>query len=227
MRKTTASINLFDWSKFTFFTGAEGDGGDSGDGTKPDPDPEGGVDDPTDTPDGGEGGDDAPDDKDTEGLKSALSKERKARRDAEKELRTFRKEREDRENADKSELTKAQERLTKRDAQVTALANRLRDSAVNSAITTAATALKFRDMDDALRLVERSGIEIDQDEDTPENVEVDVKSVQAAVQALAKAKPHLLIAGGDEDPSGGKFGGKKKTSSEADEEALKKRYPAL
>jgi len=77
-----------------------------------------------------------------------------------------------------------------------------------------------------LSLIDRSTIGVEQDEDDLADVEVDEKSVERAVKALAAKKPHLLIADGDEQPSGGKFGGHK-TKDEADQAALEARYPAL
>src|SRR5690606_17927203 len=116
--------------------------------------------------------------------------------------------------------------------KATKLAAKLLTNAVDTAIIKVGTALKFRDLDDALKLVDRSEIDVEQDEDDPSDVEIDTKTVEAALKALAKAKPHLLIPDGDGDEgsgekSGSKFGGSRKSKDDLDEERLRELYPAL
>ena len=48
-----------------------------------------------------------------------------------------------------------------------------------------------------------------------------------ALKALAKAKPHLLVAEGEGTKSASKFGGGQKSQDQLDEEALMAKYPAL
>jgi hypothetical protein len=223
MRCSTAKVDFseFDWSQFAVFRGAEGEGDDSGTNDPP-------ADPPNDEGDEGDDGGDPPEDKeDTSGLKSALQKERADRRKLEKDLKALQRAQKAQEDAEKSDLDKASEALKLRETQVTALASTLRESSLEAALSRAAVGLKFRDTDDVIRLVDRSAIDIDQDEDNPADITIDEKSVQIAVQALAKKKPHLLIADGQQDPSGSPRGGSKKTSAELTEEDLKKKYPAL
>jgi hypothetical protein len=134
---------------------------------------------------------------------------------------------EDRANADKSEVDRAKAAETKATERVAALATKLRDTALENAITKAANAAKFRDPSDVMALISRSDIVIEQDEDNPADIEIDEKSVTRAVAALAAKKPHLVLADGDDGPSGGKFGGGRKEPKKTDEEALKAKYPSL
>jgi len=174
-----------------------------------------------------EGGESKDKDTGNDALKSALQKERRARKAAERQAKELQKFKEEKENADKSETDKAKDEATKAADRATKLANKLRDTAVDNAIIKQGGKLKFRDIDDALKLIDRSAIEVDQDEDEPDDITVDESSVEAALKALAKAKPHLIIAEGQEDKSGSKFGGGRKPQKDADEDALRDRYPAL
>ena len=185
------------------------------------------------------GGDDEDKDKDEEdqggdktggvdGLKSALRKERLQRREFEKELKELKKFKDEAEAKDKTATEKAQEDAAKATEKATKLAGQLRTSAVNNEIIKLGTQLKFRDIDDALRLVDREEIEVDQDDEDPSAIEVDPKSVEAALKALAKQKPHLLKTDGeDAGPSASKFGGGRQSKEELDDEALRAKYPAL
>jgi len=161
-------------------------------------------------------------------LKSALQKERKAAKDAQRALKLAQKRLDEIDSKDKSETEKAKEDKAKADSKAQKLAARLKEVAVDNAIIKIGGSLKFRDIDDALKLVSRELIEVDQDEDDPAEVEVTESTVKAALEKLAKAKPHLIVADGQEDRSGSKFnGGGRKSNKEMDEEDLKKRYPAL
>lgn len=162
-----------------------------------------------------------------EGLKSALKKERTERRRLDKELKAALKFKEEAESKDKTETDKAKDEATKASARADRLTTRLREQAVDTEIIKAGTKLKFRDLDDALKLINREDIEIDQDEDDPSDITVDVKSVEDALKALAKNKPHLLVAEGSTERSGSKFAGGKKSQDELDEDALRGKYPAL
>lgn len=182
-----------------------------------------------DDDDTGEGEKEDKGDKDqgNDGLKSALRKERQERRRLEKELKAFQKFKEEQESKDKSDTEKAKDEATKAKEKAERLAARLRVNAVDNEIIKAGTKLKFRDLDDALKLINRDDIEVEQDEDDPSDVQVDAKSVEDALKALAKAKPHLLVAEGEGTKSGSKFGGGQKSQEQLDEEALMARYPAL
>lgn len=168
-------------------------------------------------------------DEGNDGLKSALRKERQSRRALEKELKTLKSKQQEADDKDKSESEKAKEAAAQSKAKAEKLAKKLRDTAVDNAIIKLSGKLKFRDIDDALRLIDRDDLEIDQDEDDPADIQIDEKSVEEALKALAKKKPHLIGSGEGEggDKSGSKFNGGKKTQQDADDEALYQRYPAL
>lgn len=161
-------------------------------------------------------------------LKSALQKERRARKVAEKQARELAKYKEENDSKDKSDTDKAKEDTSKAESKAQRLALKLRDSALDNAIIKAAGSLKFRDIDDALKLIDRNDIDVEQDEDDPSEIELDEASVKAALEKLAKAKPHLIVAGGQEDKSGSKFnGGRNKPDQKTDEDVLRSTYPAL
>lgn len=170
---------------------------------------------------------------DTTRLKNALKKERAIRRTAEKDAKTAKKELA---RKTKKEGT-TEERATESEAKATRLAGRLRTNAVDLEITKAAQSLGFRDVDDALALVNRSDIDVDQDDDEPEDVVVDEDSVMDALKALAKKKKHLIRHASDDDEaddldevegaSGSKMKGKRKKDDPMSEAALRERYPAL
>lgn len=160
-------------------------------------------------------------------LKSALQKERGERKKLTRENKALAKFKEEAESRDKSDTDKAKDDATKEKLKTAKLATRLKDTAVDNVILKLGTKLKFRDIDDALKLIDRSTIEVEQDEDDPDEVEVDETTVTTALEALAKAKPHLIVAEGQEEKSGSKFNGGKKSTKEADEEMLKGKYPAL
>lgn len=168
------------------------------------------------------------DDKDTSGLKSALKKERDERRALAKEIKELRKFKDEADSKDKTEGEKAQAVATKAQQKADRLAVKLRDTALENVVTKLATKHKFVDIDDALRLIDRSEIQIDQDEDDPSDLTIDEKSVDKALKALAEKKPHLIGDGEGLPASGSKFaGGRKNTDPNADNEALKQKYPAL
>lgn len=162
-----------------------------------------------------------------DGLKSALAKERKAAKDAQRALKAAQKRLDELDSKDKSDTDKAKDEASKATALNAKLALRLKTTAVDNAIIQLAGSLNFRDVDDALQLVNRELIEIEQDDDDPSEIDLDKASVKAALEKLAKAKPHLIAAEGQGEKSGSKFNGKKQSTKDADEEALRKLYPAL
>jgi len=173
--------------------------------------------------------------KGNENLKSALRKERLARRDAQKQLKGLAKFKKDTEDKEKTDSTLATEKAVKAEERATKLAGKLLDAALDNSIIKIAGVLGFLDLDDALRLVKRTDIEVDQDEDEPSEVEVDEKSVKTALEALKKAKPHLVRSDeSDSDTkevrppkSGSKFTGGTKDKEQLDEGVLLDKYPAL
>ena len=165
---------------------------------------------------------------DTTALKSALQKERRARKINERELKKLQKAINDAGDKEKSESDKAKEDASKAESKAQKLAERLKESAIDNAIIKLSSKLKFRDTDDALKLIDRDSIEVDQDEDDPTKIELDEDSVKSALESLAKLKPHLILADGQGAPSGGKFnGGRGKSQQELNDSALTERYDAF
>ena len=169
---------------------------------------------------------------DVEGLKSALAKERKSRREAERELKKQRRtqlEQQQSKDQEQDEVKRIQaERDTER-SKSEKLAERLQNVAVDSAIMKYAGD-QFADLDDVLKLIDRVDIDVDQDDEDPSSVTVDDESVKDAVKKLAKSKPHLLKVtpeGGNR--TGSEFGGGTKSGKKdaLSEEALMAQYPAL
>jgi len=185
----------------------------------------------SDDDDEGEGENEGEQDKDkaedTTALKSALQKERRARKNNERELKKLQKLVNDQGDKEKSDKDKAEETASKAESKAQKLAVKLKDSAIDNAVLKVAQKLKFRDTDDALKLVDRGEIDVEQDEDDPTQIELDEGSVETALQALAKAKPHLILADGQEDKSGSKFGGSRKSPETLQDDKLKAAYPAL
>jgi len=163
-----------------------------------------------------------------DGLKNALRRERAAAKKAQKDLKAAQKRIDDMDSKEKSETDKAKEDASKAESKAQKLASKLLTSAVDNAVIKHAQKLKFRDIDDALKLVDRTEIDVEQDEDDPGEIDLNDESVVSALKALAKAKPHLIVAEGQEDKSGSKFGGgRQKSQKEMDDAELKAKYPAL
>lgn len=191
---------------------------------------------------------DQPDPKDkeheeaTKQLKSALDKERKARRDLQKQVKELNarlpkppakpKPQEGSEGSSEAdELTAAEkQRADKAEATSVRLAEKLAKNAVDTKILSLVGKYKFKDADEVLALVNRSEIDVDQDPDDPAEIEIDSRSVEDAVKELAKKKPHLLIQEtktADGNPTGGNVGRGGKGKGAANAEALAKKFPAL
>lgn len=160
-------------------------------------------------------------------LKGALNKERRQNKQNAKLLKQLQAEKEAREQAELSDTEKSKAAAAKANDRVAALAVKFKTNAVNTAIIAQAAKMKFRDTDDALAGVDRSLIDVEQDEDEPENVTVDAKTVEAAVKALADKKKYLIQSEGETDPSGSRFGGGGGQKKSTTDEDLIKKYPAL
>lgn len=234
MRTMTKHTRQSWWLNFTgsiigFDEGGEGDGGQGGDGgtdggAKGQPGEGQGA--------GGNGGEGQGGDDPTAGLKSALEKERADRKTLDKELKALRKADEDRKAAEKSEVERLTDKSAKDETKITKLATKFRDSAIRTAILTAAGEAKFLDPSDAVTSDVISAITVEQDEDDPSEITVDEASVTAAVKALAKKKPHWLVKpteGKTTKPkSGSSFGGSGTGNTKNDPHAeLRQKYPAL
>ena len=168
---------------------------------------------------------------DVEGLKSALAKERKSRREAERELRKERRtkqEQQQNKDEEQNEVKRIQaERDTER-SKSEKLAVRLQNVAVDNLIMRYA-GTQFADLDDVLKLIDRNDIDVDQDDEDPADITVDEDTVKDAVKKLAKAKPHLLKVTSEGDSTGSQFGGGKNggKGDPLSEEVLMARYPAI
>lgn len=235
-------ISLFHTKELAFWVirGAEGedDGGDdkSGDDKSSDKtdEDESGGDDKSD--DAGDDGDDEEDDSKGD-LKGALKKERENAKKATKDLKVAQRELKklqtaaaEKDAGDKDAVTKATSEATKAQNKVAALATKLRDTAVENAVSKAARTLGFRDADDVMAVLARNNfkdLDIDQDEDNPAEIDIDEDSIKTALKALAKKKPHWLIADGEEEPSGGRFNGGTKPPKKTTEEGYREKYSAL
>lgn len=164
---------------------------------------------------------------DLAGLKSALVVERQARRAAEKNLAKLAEadKRAKQSEADKlTQLAKDHEAATQRSALLAGgfLALRL-----EQAIKDAAVEAKFKDPSDALAMVDRTLIVVDQDEDDPSKVTIELATVKTAIKKLADAKKHLLISGTEDGgKTGSQFGGTG-GAGKPGEVDYKTKYPSL
>jgi hypothetical protein len=99
----------------------------------------------------------------------------------------------ERKTKDLSDAEKALKRAQDAEAKAAEAETRWRTSTIRHAVETTAGKLNFTDPDDAFRLADLAGVEIDASTNK-------VIGVEDALKALAKAKPHLLkqaSAGGD------------------------------
>lgn len=162
------------------------------------------------------------------GLKKALREERLARKKAERELRKLKPPKKTPpppKDDDEDKDGESNSDSNKDDARVIALASKLKKSAIDTAILSFGDG--FKSSEELLALVNRSEIDVDQDEEDPSEIDVDLETVEAAVKALAKKSPHLMKGRGTGSKSGSKFGGKNSRNSKASDEQLKKKYSAL
>lgn len=162
------------------------------------------------------------------GLRSALEKERTERKDLDKELKTFRTAKQQAEDAEKTEvqrLTDHQATLTDR---YTKLVDGYRQSAVRDAVIAAATTAKFLDPSDAMRPEVLNNLPVEQDEDDPTKVTIDLTELGKRVKKLGADKPHYLAqAPKGAGKSGSTFGGNGGNTPGSDHAALLAKYPAL
>jgi len=219
------------WLQQNFVLRGQEGGDDAGDEGDDD------SDDDTDDGDDDKSGDDksGDDKKDKEdpvaALKETLRKERAARKKAEREKKALERKQSEASDKDKPEV----ERLTSEREQAVARADKLagafRKTAIDRAIEREAQRLGFADVDDALSLVRRDDIEVDQDEEEPAEVEVDTESVKRAVKALADRKKHLLKSDGGSDGdgqrTGSKGGGRCRSGEPSEEQKLRMSYRNL
>lgn len=149
-----------------------------------------------------------------------LASERKKRKDAERELSELRKFKQQQEDAKKTEAERIADKVNAAEQRAQQAEDRLRRLAISQAVHNAAAKAGFRDPEDAVLLIGTDGIELN-DDGLPTQTSVD-----AAVKAAAKAKPHWLHQEGERD-TGSKFGGKGKGRNGLDDSQLRQFFPAL
>lgn len=179
---------------------------------------------------GDEGGNETNNENDPVELRKALRAERAERKRLERE----KKQKEDA-DADQAEREKGEvAHLTKKLEDQKAINKRLGsmffDRAINEAIEKEAKLLNFIDTDDAIRGVDRAGIDAEQDPDDPSVISIDAASIKRAVKSLADKKAHLIRTGTtDGGPTGSSFGRTKSKDNDkpSDEEAYLKKYANL
>lgn len=167
------------------------------------------------------------------GLKSALKKERRARKDLQRQLRQLQKQDPPKPKPNKSK-DKSKDEEEKPDyaaiERSEKLAAKLAEQALDFELDQVARKYKFRDPEDVRRLVDRGEIDVEQDEDDPTQITIDSDDVDRVVKALKKKKPHLVGSGdgnSSKTKSGSKFGGGKKKTQKGSEQKLRNKYPGL
>ena len=166
-------------------------------------------------------------------LKSALRKERKAHKAERRQRIAF--ERENKElkakqaagtEKESEAISDLQKQLNETQSANKALAGKVREGAVRSAIIEEARKQGFIDPEDALSVA--SVIEVDQDEEDPTDIDIDEDSVKTAVKSLATKKKHLV--GVENNTSQTKSGSKqtrRKTTKKSDKGFDPVNYPSL
>lgn len=160
-------------------------------------------------------------------LRAALAKERKLRRTAEREARKASK-KASTDKTDKDEKETA-EKLQASEQKTAKLAEGFRRNEVEKAVLAEARKLGFIDPTDALISSVLKEVDVDQDEEDPTDVEVDLESVEDAVKELARKKKHLIgePGSGTGGKSGGKFRKKGNNDDKASDTVLTEHYPSL
>lgn len=164
-----------------------------------------------------EGEEDTSNQRNIEGLKKALRTERMERKKLARELKKLK--------TKPSEEESEPEENSQNNATLEKLAEKFRTNAIDTVILKYAA--DFQDNSVLLRLIDRSEIDVDQDEEDPSEIEVDEDSVKDAVKALAKKSPYLLKSEEERTRSGSKFAGSKKNKNRISDEALRNKYPGL
>jgi hypothetical protein len=149
-----------------------------------------------------------------------LASERKRRKDAERELQELRTFKQQQEDAKKTDAERAADKVQQAETRAEQAEARLRRLAIGQAVHNAAAKAGFRDPADAVLLIGAEGIDLD-DDGLPIQTSVD-----AAVKAAAKAKPHWLHQEGERG-TGSKFGGQGKGRDGLDDSQLRAYFPAL
>lgn len=103
-------------------------------------------------------------------------------------------------DAQLSEVEQAKKRADEAEAKLEAMQSSMRDRAIRHAIEIEASKAGFADPSDAVALADISAVQYDDDGK--------VSGADAAVKALAKAKPHLVKAAQPPPNTNGRDGGK-------------------
>jgi hypothetical protein len=210
------------------------DDGDDGEEETDDDDESENQSDDSDGDDGDEDEEDDEDDesknvtqKDIRNLKKALRSERMARKKFERENKRMKaaarkngngqKDSDDKKDDEKEEAKGPSEREVR-------LAARLRDQEIDRVVAKVATRLKFVDPDDAVRLINRRDLDVNQDDEDPTVVDVDEEGVEDILRTIAKKKKYLVGQKVSTTKSGSKMSGGKKGNPGASDDDLKSKY---
>lgn len=115
----------------------------------------------------------------------------------------------------KTELEKAQEAVKKAETEKKAALETANQRLINAEIKLAAQAAGFVDPADAIALIDRAGVKVDD--------QGNVTGVKEAVEKLAKDKPHLIGQGGKPSGSPGSQGNGGRQSGTGEGESLAKK----
>lgn len=143
-----------------------------------------------------------------ERLQAQLSAADRKRNEAEKRLKAIA-------DKDKDELTKATERVEELTKTTEAQAKENANLRLQNAFLTV-NGIKWADPEDALALAERGGY---LEGLVGEDGKVDGKKLKSKLEALATAKPHLVVKDGTDNtppPSGGNVGGSSKSKKDGE-----------
>ena len=214
-----------------FYFGHEGEEDGQGNPTGEsgnDPDGQGGDHQGASSSSSGDGDGDGDDDKDIDGLKSALAKERRERRKLEKDAAARQKAEDDKKSKDADEVAHAQKKTQEAQDRIAKLSAGFLQRELDGALRKAAEKQGFIDPADAIEGVDRSSLTYEQDDEDPTDIDIDEKSIEKAVKALAARKPHFLKTGTDDGQrTGGGFGGGSSGDRKDTDATLRSLYPSL
>lgn len=186
--------------------------------------------------DGGKGGDGKPVENegltpeelaksDVDSLKKALEAERRLRTKAEKANKVKEQAEADKALQEQGEIVALKTKLEREQEKNSKLARGYLADKLNDAIREEARSLNFIDVTDALTDKVRGEISVEQDDDEPSTVVIDMATLKTAVKNLASAKPHLIKSGTEDgEPTGSSMGGKGKKDAPNEREKLEKLY---
>lgn len=215
------------WLRTLIICGSDGEGdnnqdNDDGDNDGDDSGDQDGGDNNSDD-DNDDDGDD--DNAEVEALRESLKKERRLRRQAERDARKAAKKKTD--DQEQKDLEKTKQDLEAERTRAKRLAEGFLNSERDKAILNEARKQGFIDPTDALTDDIRKAVDLDQDDEDPTDIDIDMSSVKDAVKALADRKKHLVGKGTPGEPSGGKFRRRQNQDDKADESVLLQNYPSL